>query len=145
MKTVKFYLSALFIATIVLATFPSCSKKGADDPVVSLKTRNDRFTNTWTLVKFEKNGVAQDISGNTYIYSVFNNGTLSQTIEGSFFGFPTKTVKDGVWVFMNDDEDVRISIGGDTVIYNIQRLASKELWLKKTVDLDTYVYYFNGL
>ena len=145
MKTLKFYVSALFIATIVLASFPSCTKKGTDDPVVSLKTIKDRFTNTWTLNKLEKNGNSQDISGNTYIYTANNNGTLTQTIEGSFFGFPTRTVKEGTWVFINDDEDVQINIASDITIYNIQRLATKELWLIKTVDSDTYVYYFNGL
>ena len=38
-----------------------------------------------------------------------------------------------------------ITISNDDVIYNIQRLASKELWLKRVVNADTYVYYFEGL
>ena len=127
-----------------LTTLQSC-KKGADDPVVSIYSRKDRFTNTWTLTKYEKNGVGQDVSGTTYKYTTFNNGTLTQTIEGSIFGFPTRTVSDGKWTFMNDDEDVRIIIGSDTTLYNIQRLASKELWLRKTMNSDSYVYYFDGL
>lgn len=144
MNKIKLYVVALMMVTLALTTFSAC-KKGSDDPVVSLKTRNDRFTNTWTLVKYEKNGVIQDLNGSTYMYSVLNNGTLTRTIEGSIFGFPTRTVKDGTWAFQNDDEDVKITIESDVQIYNIQRLASKELWLRKSDNADTYIYYFEGL
>ena len=143
----KNILQTILIMAIVLFTITGISscKKGTDDPVVSLKTRKDRFTNTWTLTKYEKNGTTQDISGSTYTYIVFNSGTLTQTIEGSIFGFPTKSVKDGNWEFVNDDEDVKITISNNPTIYNIQRLASKELWLKTSSGSDTYTYYFEGL
>lgn len=144
MKTSKIILVALIIATTITIVIPSC-KKGDDDPIVSLRTRKDRFTNTWTLVKYEKNGVNQDISGATYIYNAFNSGTLTRTVEGTIFGFPTRIVSDGTWSFLNDDEDVKIIISADNTIYNIQRLATKELWLKRTDNSDTYIYYFNGL
>ena len=144
MNTIKSWLIASLVAITFITALPAC-KKGADDPVVSVYSRKDRFTNTWTLSKYEKNGAVQDISGTTYTYVTKNDGTLTQTIEGSIFGFATRTVNNGTWLFMNDDEDVKITISGDGVIYNIQRLASKELWLKKTVGSDVHVYYFNGL
>ena len=144
MKKINSILLALTIALTSLFTFTSC-KKGTDDPVVSLKTRKDRFTNTWTLTKYEKNGTVQDINGTTYTYLVKNDGTLTQTIEGSIFGFATKTTREGTWSFQNDDEDVKITIGSSTEIYNIQRLASKELWLKNTEGSNTHIYYFEGL
>lgn len=131
--------TALFTSTMV-----SC-KKGDDDPLISLKTRKDRFTNTWTLNRFEKNGVTQDLNGTTYMYNAFNNGTLTRTVEGSVFGFPTRSVKDGTWAFINDDEDVNITINNETTTYNIQRLATKELWLRATNTSDTLIYYFDGL
>ena len=137
-------MATLMMAALALTTISAC-KKGSDDPVVSLKTRNDRFTNTWTLVKYEKNGLVQDMNRTTYIYKVFSNGSLNRTIEGSIFGFPTRTVNNGNWSFQNDDEDVKITIESDVEIYNIQRLASKELWLRKTDDSDSYIYYFEGL
>jgi hypothetical protein len=140
MKNAKIYLIAALIALTSL-TFQSC-KKGEDDPVVSLKTRKDRFTNTWMLTKYEKNGANQDLSGATYTYDVFNSGTLTQTIEGAVFGFPTKTVNDGSWEFINDEEDVRITIEGNATVYNVQRLASNELWLKRTSGGDVHMYYF---
>jgi hypothetical protein len=97
------------------------------------------------LVKYEKNGVTQDLNGATYIYNAFNSGTLTRTIEVTVFGFPARVVYDGTWSFLNDDEDVKIIITNETVIYNIQRLANKELWLKRVDNADTYLYYFNGL
>jgi hypothetical protein len=144
MRNLKFYLAAVVLITIVSTVLPSC-QKGDDDPIISVVSRKDRFTNTWTLESFEKNGVTQDLSGTTYTYNMFNNGTLTQTVEGDIFGFPVRTVNDGTWTFMNDDEDVKIIIGSDTVIYNLQRLASKELWLRKIEGTDTYTYYFEGL
>ena len=144
MKSTKMMLVALIIATAFATILPSC-KKGDDDPIVSLRTRKDRFTNTWTLVKYEKNGVIQDLNGTSYIYNVFNSGTLNRTVEGSIFGYPVKSTSDGTWTFMNDDEDVKIIISKDTTIYNIQRLATKELWLKWVDNGDTYIYYFEGL
>ncbi|MEI7978592.1 MAG: hypothetical protein WCI53_07090 [Bacteroidota bacterium] len=144
MKLTKIMLAVIIIAATITTILPSC-QKGDDDPIISLKTRKDRFTNTWTLTKYEKNSVSQDLNGATYIYNAFNSGSLTRTIEGSIFGYPTRIVSDGTWSFLNDDEDVKVTIGGSAEIYNIQRLASKELWLKRTDNADTYVYYFSGL
>ncbi|MDZ4667057.1 MAG: hypothetical protein SGJ00_04150 [bacterium] len=144
MKKTNLILLAIAIALTSLFSLSSC-KKGTDDPVISLKTRKDRFTNTWTLNKYEKNGAQQDISGTTYTYLVKNDGTLTQTIEGSIFGFATRSIREGTWTFQNDDEDVKITIGTNVEIYNLQRLATKELWLKNTTGSDTHVYYFDGL
>ncbi len=143
MKKLSIYLAMVFML-FAGTTIVSC-QKGKDDPIVSLKTRKDRFTNTWTLVQLEKNGATQDISGTVYTYVVKDNGTLILTIEGSIFGFPSRTVKSGTWMFLNDEEDVKITIEGDFVIYNVQRLASKELWLKEYRGGNIYVYYFSGL
>jgi len=144
MKKVTLYFIAAIVAATTFLVLPSC-QKGSDDPVVSLKTRKDRFTNTWTLKKYEKNGTSQDISGTTYTYTVRDNGSLTQTVEGSIFGFATRTVTEGTWTFINDEEDVKISLGSETTIYNLQRLASKELWLRRTSGSDTYTYFFDGL
>lgn len=140
----KFNLFIALILTLTVSVLPSC-KKGSDDPAISFKSRNSRITNTWNLTKYEKNSTTQDLNGTTYQYSIFENGTLTRTVEGAVFGFPTRTVSDGTWTFLNDDEDIKIVIATDTTTYNIQRLASDELWLKTTEGNDNYVYYFEGL
>ena len=142
MKNAKIYLLSMIIGLTSVSLLSSCAEKGEDDPAVSLRTRKDRFTNTWGLVKYEKNGVNQDISGSTYTYEVFNSGRLVETIEGSVFGFPTKSSKEGTWEFVNDEEDVKITIEGTITTFNVQRLASDELWLKRLENGNTHVYYF---
>jgi len=143
MKKIKFLLIALILGTVVPTCLTSC-KKGTDDPVISLKTRNDRITNTWELLKYEKNGTTQDLEGATYTYVIAKNGTLTRTVEGEIFGFPTKTESSGTWSFMNDDEDIKIDINNKATTYHIQRLATKELWLKEVVGNDTYTYYYDS-
>jgi hypothetical protein len=143
MKNIKNLLVAFMLITIVSTMFTSC-KKGTDDPIVSLKTRKDRFVNTWNLTKYEKNGITQDLNGATYTYVVSSNGTLTRSIEGTIFGFPTKKDDSGTWSFFNEEEDVKIDINSSNTIYNIQRLASSELWLKESVGSDSYIYYFSG-
>jgi hypothetical protein len=78
------------------------------------------------------------------VYAVSNNQTLTRTVEGSIFGYPIRNISNGTWTFLNDDEDVQITFGSSTTIYAIQRLASKELWLKENSGSDTYTYYFVG-
>jgi len=141
MKQFKYFALAMLVGTVAAISFSSC-KKGADDPVVSLVSREDRFANTWTLTKYEKNGVAQDLNGAKYMYSIYKSGTLTQLIEGTIFGFPTRKIENGTWRFLNDSEDVEITIKDVRTIYTIQRLASKELWLKKIEGTDTHIYYF---
>jgi hypothetical protein len=96
------------------------------------------------LVKYEKNGQRQDLNGATFIYDTYKGGTLKQTIEGSVFGFPTRSILTGSWLFQNDKEQVRISIDSNVTTYDIQRLANSELWLKWEDGSDSYLYYFDG-
>ena len=143
MKTLKTTFKTLFILALAAVSVTSC-KKGEDDPVISLRSREDRFVNEWTLNKLEKNGTAENIDGSTYIYESFKDGTLKETIEGSVFGVATRTIKSGTWRFVDDKEQVRISIDSNVTTYDVQRLADKELWLKKYEGEDTYIYYFSG-
>ncbi|MCC7298202.1 MAG: hypothetical protein IT244_07715, partial [Bacteroidia bacterium] len=66
MKYNKLFIAAVMLLSLAPIALGSC-KKGSDDPIVSLKTRNDRFSNTWTLNKYEKNGVTQDLNGSSYV------------------------------------------------------------------------------
>lgn len=144
MKNLSKYVLAALVMLSTTMIIPSCTKKGDDDPAISLRTRKDRFTNTWTLTKYEKNGETQDLNGASYVYEVYNSGTLKRTVEGTVFGFQTKTVNDGTWAFVNDEEDVAITIDGTTTTYNVQRLASDELVIKELRGSDTHTYYFDG-
>ncbi len=141
MKTIKILYICLLFAGIVNVS--SC-KKGEDDPAISLRTRKARFVNEWTLVKYEKNGVRQSIDNAKFVYDTYKDGNLKETAEGAVFGTTVLSVRSGTWAFVNDKEDVRISIDSNVTTYEIQRLANKELWLKKTDGADTYMMYFDG-
>jgi hypothetical protein len=134
---------AAWMLFAVLLSLTSC-RKGEDDPLISLRTRKARFANEWTLVKYEKNGERKDIGNSTYIYNTSKDGYLKETIEGAVFGVATRRIREGSWDFVSDKEDVKITIDNDVQIFQIQRLANKELWLKMTDGADTYQYYFDG-
>jgi hypothetical protein len=144
MKKLIMYLM-LVCVTLSSTMFISSCKKGEDDPAISLRTREDRFTNTWTLTRYERNGADQDLNGTSYIYTVRSNNTLTRVVQGEIFGFPSSTTTEGTWSFTNDEEDVIIDMEGeDAVTYNVQRLANDELWIKQISGSDTHIYYFDG-
>ncbi len=66
MKKIGIYLAMAFM--LLAGTSIQSCKKGEEDPVVSVKTRKDRFTNTWTLNKLEKNGAGLLIFKNAIKY-----------------------------------------------------------------------------
>jgi hypothetical protein len=143
MKTRTSYLAPILLLFIAIGSITSC-KKGEDDPAISLRSRKARFANTWTLVKYEKNGVQENMDDVLLVYEADKDGSLKETAQGAIFGTTVQTVRNGTWDFVNDKEDVRITIESDVDTYEIQRLANNELWLKEVDGSDTYVYYFDG-
>lgn len=143
MKTKTIYLLPIIMLFLAVGSITSC-KKGEDDPAISLRSRKARFANTWTLVKYEKNGVQESMDDILLIYDTDKDGGLKETAQGAIFGTTVQTIRNGSWEFVDDKEDVRITIESDVDTYEIQRLANKELWLKEVDGNDTYVYYFEG-
>lgn len=143
MKTRTIYLLPIILLFVAMGSFTSC-KKGEDDPAISLRSRKARFANTWTLVKYEKNGVQENMDDILLIYETDKDGALKETAQGAIFGTTVQTVRNGTWEFVSDKEDVRITIDNNIDTYEIQRLANSELWLKEVDGADTYVYYFDG-
>ncbi|MBC7425965.1 MAG: hypothetical protein H7321_05465 [Bacteroidia bacterium] len=141
MKKFKHILIAAIVALTVFPAMQSC-KKGEDDPGLSLRSRKQRITNDWTLTKVEKNGENQDVKGQTYKLNFHKSGSLTQTVQGTFFGATTTKTSEGTWEFVNDKEDVKINIDNETTIFQIQRLAHDELILKENDGGNTYTYYF---
>ncbi len=143
MKTIATQMLYLFLLFAGIGNIMSC-KKGEDDPAISLRTRKARFVNEWTLVKYEKNGTQQNLDNSKFVYDTYKDGNVKETVEGSIFGNTVLTMRSGTWEFVNDKEDVVITMDGKTTTYEIQRLANKELWLKKSDGADSYMMYFDG-
>jgi hypothetical protein len=98
----KKVLVSILIAAFFVPAFVGC-KKGAEDPGLSLSSRNKRLIGEWELVSVE--GTYQDYSGGTMyttIYSYDNGVYTSTTNPGSsvFSGSGTFTMtiaKDGIY------------------------------------------------
>jgi hypothetical protein len=140
-KTIKTLICFLLLgSTITLET--GCLKKGADDPLISFRTRKSRITNDWVLVQYQKNNGNVDLSGTYNEWNIHDNGAIDQTEEGTIFGFTTRETHTGTWTFIDNAKSLSISNNGDTKVYTIDRLEHTELWLIRTDGSDTYTYHF---
>src|SRR5271157_2412227 len=75
--------SHLLIITIVIicsATIQSC-KKGKDDPLISLKSRDGRLCRAWNLTKIEGNSASNTI---TYDGSTVTDAGITLWISAAF-------------------------------------------------------------
>lgn len=59
-------LLALSLCTLFLFSFTACLRKGADDPLISFRTRKARMEGKWTMV----NGFKSQITNNGYTIQV---------------------------------------------------------------------------
>ena len=119
-----------------------CVKKGPDDPLISLRTRQSRLCQDWILVKYEKNDSEIDMSGIFSEWLIHDNGSIAQTEEGSIFGFPVRTTSDGTWSFTDSKKSISININSGTNSYVLDRLSASELWLTRTDGSDVYFLHF---
>lgn len=92
MKTMKNILIAIAASALIMPVFNSC-KKGENDPMISLKSRDSRMAGEWTLSKIEQTKTT-DAKGNTINSTTYSN-TL--TTETTTFDGATKT-----WVEKKD-------------------------------------------
>jgi hypothetical protein len=141
MKTFKRLIFLLLIGFTV-SSETGCVKKGPDDPFISFRTRSSRLCQDWILVKYEKNDGNEDLSGTYNEWNIHSNGTISQTEEGTLFGFTARTTSDGTWAFLDNSKSLSVTINNGTKNYVIDRLASKELWLTRYEGSDTYFLHF---
>lgn len=100
----KKVLVALLMAAVIMPAFIAC-KKGAEDPSISLKSRNARLIAEWKLKGME--GTYQYYSGATLMTRTYNfdGTTYSETINPggvSISGtgnFTMEVAKDGIYTF----------------------------------------------
>jgi hypothetical protein len=141
MKILKQFIFAALIG-FTLSSETGCVKKGPDDPLISLRTRQSRLCQDWILQKYEKNDGSIDLSGIFSEFNIHDNGSITQTQEGNIFGFPVRTSSDGTWSFTDSKKSISININKETDNYVIDRLSAKELWLTRYNGSDTYFLHF---
>jgi hypothetical protein len=142
MKTLKLLMISTLIG-FTLSSETGCVKKGPDDPLISLRTRQSRLCQDWILIQYEKNDNAIDLSGTYSEWNFQDNSTVIQTEEGTIFGFSVRTTSTGSWSFTNNKKNVSVIINNESTNYVIDRIAAKELWLTRYDGSDTYFLHFS--
>jgi hypothetical protein len=118
----KIQLTVLAIfAAILLIGMPGCQKY-PDGPMISLKSRTERVSNTWKVDNVTKNGNDYTSFVTGYEETFKTNGDYS--FEWGLFSGT------GTWSFQNNDEEIRV-IGVDnqsTQTLYILKLEEKQFW-----------------
>ena len=145
----------LFVGII---TFSGCTKKGEDDPFLSLRTRTARLTGEWNVVTYESSGSStsatdiKKIDGSSYTRTNVSNGTAD-----TYIGAATHTVtieKDGTYEIVFNST---ITANGRTYIDNYKekgvwywaegnkelKTKSKELVVFQTTEVTSFNGYDN--
>jgi hypothetical protein len=98
----KRFMIAILVHALASPMFVGC-KKGANDPGLSLKSRNSRLIGEWKLVSFE--GTYQGVSGGsayTTTYKFDGNNYTASSSGSSVSGtgsFTMEIAKDGIYTY----------------------------------------------
>lgn len=135
MKIIKF-VSFLILATAMLL---SCAKydEGSN---FSLLTAKGRMVNTWTMTKYEVDGVDQTNDSPGLEIEFYRDDTYKRTFNIGFL------VSDkGKWNFMDGKSKI-ILTKNDGVMesYQIIQLKNKDLKVQRVDNSTTYTYTFKG-
>lgn len=104
MKKATMIIAALFTVVILTTTMNGC-KKGENDPLISLKSRDGRITGTWKLTKVDKNDTNTSIFLGTTVSTVtsdsYDGTTWTSTSGGTgttfSYSYEITIEKDGTW------------------------------------------------
>lgn len=133
--------------------FNSCTKKSANDPLISLRSRDARITGEWKLMSWESTTTTTVVSSGisssststsnydgTLVTNVYGNNALtytySQSVEISKDGTYIFTLIDsgdteiitGEWWWLdNNKKKTRIAFDDDYDSWNIDKLGNKTL------------------
>ncbi|MFM2017222.1 MAG: hypothetical protein RL007_878 [Bacteroidota bacterium] len=122
MKTrFKRHLPVILLAAFIMLISESCSKY-PDGPMLSLRTRTERVSNTWKIDNYKVNGndYTSLLSGYTETFSKDGNYSYSW---GSLSGT-------GTWAFQTNDKEIKLTGVSNQSTYTlvILKLEEKQFW-----------------
>lgn len=136
----------VFLLLIALA-LGSCSKYEFG-PAISLTSRTNRLTNSWTYTQVQRNGL--DVTFGTLRGDLnYAESSLGFAKDGRFsyeevFRDSIIDRGDGFWEFTNQDEQLELQYD-DTAraprSFRITRLESRFLWLEEISDVNNTTVY----
>lgn len=99
--------------------------KYEEGPSLSLRSKKARVANEWKIAYAYDLGDLEEITAD-YVGEIWEFSK-----DGEFMERESDIVKKtGTWNFINDKEEITISIGTDIDKYRILRLKENEIWLK---------------
>lgn len=129
MRTTTIMLMLAFSGSIVLS---SCSKY-EDGPAFSLRSKEERISNTWRVDKAMENGSDVTSSFDQYELQMLRDGAATLAALYSLGDLTFEFETTGTWTFENSSEDLRLDFENDAAdrTYEIMRLKENELWLRE--------------
>jgi hypothetical protein len=118
---------------MMAAAFTSGCKKYEEGPLISLRPKKERVSNTWKIEKAFDNG--KDVTSEYDEYDLYlaesGYAKLTATYDYGIFTFSGST--EGTWKFESNEENLRLDFENNDAdaVYRILRLKEKELWLEE--------------
>jgi hypothetical protein len=127
MKTRKTFLYVIIALTMSFG-FMSCKKYPDDNILISLRTPEERISNTWKVENYKIN--------NTDMTSLAQGYTESFTKGGGYSYSWELNSGSGTWALHNKDKEIQLT-GNDTH-------SSNNLYILKLEETEFWYYYLDG-
>ena len=120
------------IALVAVTGLMGC-KKYDDGPMFSLRSREERISNTWRIDRAMTGSDDVTSAFDQYELRLTKDHDASLTATYTLFGTDFSFTTSGTWSFENKDEDLRLDFedGDADETYQILRLKETELWLRE--------------
>jgi len=125
-SSLKMILLMMVVGTVL--PFSQGCQKYSDGPLISLKTKTARISNTWSIDNYKVNG--------TDYTSLVSGYTETFTKEGDYSYKLSIITGTGTWAFANNNEIVRIT--------GIDNQSNADLVIMKLTDSQFWYYYMDG-
>jgi len=116
----------LAAAVVTILNFSSCGKY-EDGPSFSLKTKMNRLTQEWEVIKIGNELMDND----TKLYLDFEkDGDFKFKYTYIYNNQPTTYVYTGEWEWDDSKETIEVIIDNTLLEWKVKRLTSNELWFE---------------
>jgi hypothetical protein len=133
-------LSTLFLLAVMLTAGLSSCSKYEDGPSLSLRSKKARLCHEWKIVKVTEVVTVDEID----VTAHWADLTYDYKKDGAFYRTRNNVTSTGTWKFDDDKENLILTLDGSTTpeIYEIKRLAYKELWVNSEIANKTTKFKF---
>lgn len=152
MRNIFTYIFAFLITAFVLSSLNSCRRVYEDGPTISFLSRESRVINEWKMAKFYRNDFdyTKDFTICDFTFEKGGNAKTGGNFKWSVRMKGDSVTMDtvGIWHLVSKDRQLQLTlkdpidaaaIGQAELYMDVDRLYSKEMWLRYQIKSD---YYF---